>query len=208
MRTCAQASEMQKDGWVLLDVRVDDNFDFEHIKDSVSIPLYRPVQGRSMFDNAKRLAMASFAMKATGAPALTAKMSDSVVPAFRQSRHFLVARCSTEIQPHTQVPNRGAPILGSMTDAATASQQMSFRASLVTLRAMPVQSATRTLHEMLWRSLAQIPRSCSCATLLLRISACGTHAGARCVIIASPPMSTTTCTALVSPAARHSPSVP
>ena len=57
---------MQKDGWVLLDVRVDGNYNFEHIKDSVSIPLYRPVQGRSLFDNAKRLAMASMAMKATG----------------------------------------------------------------------------------------------------------------------------------------------
>lgn len=58
---------MQKEGWILLDVRVEENYIYEHIKDSVSVPLYRPVQGNSVFDNAKRLAMASFAMKATGA---------------------------------------------------------------------------------------------------------------------------------------------
>lgn len=59
---------MQKDGWILLDVRVEENFIYEHIKGSASVPLYRPVQGNSIFDNAKRLAMASFAMKATGMP--------------------------------------------------------------------------------------------------------------------------------------------
>lgn len=62
-----KAAELKSEGWTLVDVRVVDNFNYSHIEGSVSIPLYRPVQGDSMFDNIKRLAMASFAMKATGA---------------------------------------------------------------------------------------------------------------------------------------------
>jgi hypothetical protein len=57
---------MQRDGWILLDVRLAKNHAYEHIQGSVSIPLYRPVLGRSLFDNAKRLAMASFFVEATG----------------------------------------------------------------------------------------------------------------------------------------------
>lgn len=61
-----EAAELQQAGWTLVDVRLVDNFNYSHIEGSVSIPLYRAVQGDSMFDNIKRLAMASFAMKATG----------------------------------------------------------------------------------------------------------------------------------------------
>lgn len=60
-----EAEKLQKAGWTLLDVRVADNYNHQHILGSINIPLYRYVQGKSMFDNAKRLAMAAFAMKAT-----------------------------------------------------------------------------------------------------------------------------------------------
>jgi rhodanese-related sulfurtransferase len=63
-----QADKLLQDGWTILDVRVEANYNAYHIKDSVSIPLYRPVMGRSNFDQAKRLAMALFAMSATGTP--------------------------------------------------------------------------------------------------------------------------------------------
>ena len=57
---------MQRDGWILLDCRLANNFENAHIEGSVSVPLYRGVEGRSMMDQVKRLAMASFAMTATG----------------------------------------------------------------------------------------------------------------------------------------------
>lgn len=73
-----KAAELQKDGWTLVDVRLAENFNYGHIEGSVSIPLYRQVQGDTMFDNIKRLAMASFAMKATGAFVLHAPMRNDV----------------------------------------------------------------------------------------------------------------------------------
>lgn len=57
---------MQEEGWVLLDVRLAKNYAYEHIEGSVSIPLYRSVLGRGLYDNVKRLAMASFFVEATG----------------------------------------------------------------------------------------------------------------------------------------------
>jgi rhodanese-related sulfurtransferase len=57
---------MQKKGWTLLDVRVDSNFENSHIEGAVSVPLYRGVQGRQLFDQIKRFTMASLAMTATG----------------------------------------------------------------------------------------------------------------------------------------------
>lgn len=56
---------MQKQGWTLVDVRVASNFEKDHIAGSINIPLYRDVQGNRAVDNLKRLAMASFAMRAT-----------------------------------------------------------------------------------------------------------------------------------------------
>jgi hypothetical protein len=61
-----QVAKLQSKGWVVLDVRLDANYNFSHISGSESAPLYRYVQGDTAFDNLKRLAMASFAMKATG----------------------------------------------------------------------------------------------------------------------------------------------
>jgi rhodanese-related sulfurtransferase len=51
----AEAAKLQKSGWTLVDVRVEENFNFEHAVGSISMPLYRSVQGDSMFDNIKRL---------------------------------------------------------------------------------------------------------------------------------------------------------
>ena len=58
---------MQRAGWTLLDCRLGKNYENSHIEGSVSVPLYRGVEGRGMMDQVKRLAMASFAMTATGA---------------------------------------------------------------------------------------------------------------------------------------------
>jgi hypothetical protein len=55
-----QAAELQKEGWTIVDVRVADKYDKEHIEGSVSIPLFRPVQGDSMMDNVKRFVRDSF----------------------------------------------------------------------------------------------------------------------------------------------------
>jgi rhodanese-related sulfurtransferase len=65
-----QAAEIQKKGWTLVDVRVEKAYDAQHIEGSISIPLYRGVQGRTMFDQIKRFTMGSLAMTATGATML------------------------------------------------------------------------------------------------------------------------------------------
>lgn len=51
---CMQAAELQKEGWTIVDVRVANKYEKSHIEGSVSIPLFRPVEGDSMFDNVKR----------------------------------------------------------------------------------------------------------------------------------------------------------
>ena len=50
-----QAEGLMKEGWTIVDVRVADKYEANHIKGSISIPLYRAVQGDSIMDNVKRL---------------------------------------------------------------------------------------------------------------------------------------------------------
>ena len=54
-RSPVQAADLMKEGWTIVDVRVADKYEKDHIKGSVSIPLFRPVQGEGMLDNVKRL---------------------------------------------------------------------------------------------------------------------------------------------------------
>mmetsp|Transcript_5748 Transcript_5748/g.35737 ORF Transcript_5748/g.35737 Transcript_5748/m.35737 type:complete len:141 (+) Transcript_5748:426-848(+) len=49
----------------MLDIRTKRAFDKGHVEGAISVPLFRPVEGRTKFDNLKRLAMAGFAMEAT-----------------------------------------------------------------------------------------------------------------------------------------------
>mmetsp|Transcript_17273 Transcript_17273/g.33275 ORF Transcript_17273/g.33275 Transcript_17273/m.33275 type:complete len:281 (+) Transcript_17273:87-929(+) len=56
---------LQKRGCVLLDVREEPQYNKVHAAGAINVPLFVPVQGNSLFDNAKRLAMAAFAMEAT-----------------------------------------------------------------------------------------------------------------------------------------------
>lgn len=70
---CMQAQEMQQKGKaVLVDVREQKYFDKQHAQDCLHVGLFRPVEGRTRLDNLKRLAMAGFAMEATGAPGVAA----------------------------------------------------------------------------------------------------------------------------------------
>lgn len=57
----------QEEGALLVDCRVDWNFEAEHAEGAVSLPLFRGVTGNDFYSTLKRLAMGSFAMKATGA---------------------------------------------------------------------------------------------------------------------------------------------
>mmetsp|Transcript_30908 Transcript_30908/g.67517 ORF Transcript_30908/g.67517 Transcript_30908/m.67517 type:complete len:162 (-) Transcript_30908:894-1379(-) len=57
--------KLQKKGAVLLDVRETPQYNKVHATGAINVPMFIPVQGNSMFDNAKRLAMAAFAMQAT-----------------------------------------------------------------------------------------------------------------------------------------------
>ena len=62
-----QAYKMQqKNKAVLVDVREAKYFDKEHAAGCVNVGLFRAVEGRTRLDNLKRLAMAGFAMEATG----------------------------------------------------------------------------------------------------------------------------------------------
>ncbi|KAI8473560.1 MAG: hypothetical protein J3K34DRAFT_410488 [Monoraphidium minutum] len=60
-----EARKLARQGWKLVDVRLEGDFEKAHAEGAVSVPLYRYVEGQSAWDNLKRLAMASFAMKAT-----------------------------------------------------------------------------------------------------------------------------------------------
>lgn len=63
---CDEAESMIREGKaVLLDIRTQKAFEMGHVEGAISVPLFRPVQGRTKFDNLKRLAMAGFAMEAT-----------------------------------------------------------------------------------------------------------------------------------------------
>lgn len=56
----------QKNKAVLVDVREAKYFNKEHAAGCVNVGLFQSVQGRTRLDNLKRLAMAGFAMEATG----------------------------------------------------------------------------------------------------------------------------------------------
>lgn len=56
----------QKNKAVLVDVREAKYFNKEHAANCVNVGLFRAVEGRTRLDNLKRLAMAGFAMEATG----------------------------------------------------------------------------------------------------------------------------------------------
>ena len=58
----------QKGKAVLVDVREAKYFDKQHAENCLHVGLFRPVEGRTRLDNLKRLAMAGFAMEATGVP--------------------------------------------------------------------------------------------------------------------------------------------
>jgi rhodanese-related sulfurtransferase len=63
--TPSEALKMQSQGWTLVDVRIAGDYDALHAAGAINIPLFRFVQGNSFWDNVKKFAMASFAMKAT-----------------------------------------------------------------------------------------------------------------------------------------------
>lgn len=70
---CLQARQLQEQGKaVLVDVRVESNFNYEHARDAINVGLFRQVQGNSFLENVKRFAMGSLAMEATGKPNLLA----------------------------------------------------------------------------------------------------------------------------------------
>lgn len=60
-----RALKLQASGAAILDIRTADKYAKKHIAGAVNVPLFRPVQGRTAADNAKRLAMALFSMTAT-----------------------------------------------------------------------------------------------------------------------------------------------
>ena len=62
----AQCLKLQASGKaVIVDVRMADQFAKQHIAGAVNVPLFRPVQGSTMFDTVKKLAMGALAMTAT-----------------------------------------------------------------------------------------------------------------------------------------------
>lgn len=60
-----EALKMQSQGWTIVDVRIEGDFDKSHAQGAVNVPFFRFVQGNEFWDNVKKFAMASFAMKAT-----------------------------------------------------------------------------------------------------------------------------------------------
>lgn len=62
-----QAEKLSKSGAVFLDIRLADDYEEQHIKGAVNVPLFQPVQGNTFWDTTKRFVMATaFAMRATG----------------------------------------------------------------------------------------------------------------------------------------------
>ncbi|KAK9803685.1 hypothetical protein WJX72_012000 [[Myrmecia] bisecta] len=60
-----EAYELQQQGAVLVDARVQRHYDEEHATGAVCLPLFRPVQGKTWLDTIKRVAVGSMAMEAT-----------------------------------------------------------------------------------------------------------------------------------------------
>uniref|UniRef100_A0A383W322 Rhodanese domain-containing protein n=1 Tax=Tetradesmus obliquus TaxID=3088 RepID=A0A383W322_TETOB len=60
-----EARKLSRAGWTLVDVRLASDFDAMSAEGSINVPMFRLVAGNSAWDNVKKLAMASFAMKAT-----------------------------------------------------------------------------------------------------------------------------------------------
>jgi rhodanese-related sulfurtransferase len=60
-----EAIKLQRQGWTLVDVRLAADFDKLSAEGAVNVPMYRYVAGNALWDNIKKIAMASFAMKAT-----------------------------------------------------------------------------------------------------------------------------------------------
>lgn len=63
--SCEEAAKLQRQGWTIVDVRLEGDFARGHAEGAVNVPLYRFVKGNGPWDNAKRIAMAAFAMRAT-----------------------------------------------------------------------------------------------------------------------------------------------
>ena len=59
--------QQQEEGALLVDCRVDWSYAQEHAEGAVNLPLFRGVTGNDLYATLKRLAMGSFALKATGA---------------------------------------------------------------------------------------------------------------------------------------------
>ncbi|KAK9866052.1 hypothetical protein WJX84_002343 [Apatococcus fuscideae] len=57
--------QQQEEGALLVDCRVDWSYAQEHAEGAVNLPLFRGVTGNDLYATLKRLAMGSFAMKAT-----------------------------------------------------------------------------------------------------------------------------------------------
>eukprot|EP00879_Flechtneria_rotunda_P006814 GHRR01007158.1.p1 GENE.GHRR01007158.1~~GHRR01007158.1.p1 ORF type:complete len:259 (+),score=33.78 GHRR01007158.1:577-1353(+) len=60
-----EAARLQQAGWTIVDVRLSTDFDALSAAGSLNVPMYRLVAGTGLWDNVKKVAMASFAMKAT-----------------------------------------------------------------------------------------------------------------------------------------------
>ncbi|PNH05586.1 Rhodanese-like domain-containing protein 14, chloroplastic, partial [Tetrabaena socialis] len=64
--TPQEAQTLQGQGWTIVDVRLASDFEKVRAAGSLSLPIYRYVEGTSFWDNVKKAAMAvGFAMKAT-----------------------------------------------------------------------------------------------------------------------------------------------
>ncbi|GFH19254.1 rhodanese domain-containing protein, partial [Haematococcus lacustris] len=85
--TAAEAAKMQQQGWTLLDVRLEGDFDASHAADSVNISLYRFTAGNELWDKIKRVAMAGFAMKATERDP---DFADKVAARFKKNQKLIV----------------------------------------------------------------------------------------------------------------------
>ncbi|GBF96899.1 hypothetical protein Rsub_09904 [Raphidocelis subcapitata] len=63
--SCEEARQLASRGWRLVDVRLAADFERGHAEGAVSVPMYRFVEGKTVWDNLKRVAVAAFAMRAT-----------------------------------------------------------------------------------------------------------------------------------------------
>lgn len=63
--SCAEAVKLAKKKYVLVDVRLESQFNKSHAKGAVNVPLFQEVQGSGFLDNAKKVLMGAAAMRAT-----------------------------------------------------------------------------------------------------------------------------------------------